>query len=142
MKQRFTFYILLLILCCTAFVFGGAWQSEHVINNKTKQCAFYWKGDEFSHYALPPDWESLSLPPIIISEEERSAAMPDYEEYCKNLGYTYSTENIGIGGRTFFYYFSIFLNNIHLIILGFFILAIILWLNKRKGRKVNLPPAH
>jgi len=73
------------------------------LNPETKECAGYWLGDEFKQYDLPIGWSSY-YPNYekgnIIETDFGNCTFVienDMGDCCKQLGYTYVSNNIGKG---------------------------------------------
>ena len=82
------------------------------LNYEIKECAGFWGGDEFMYYELPPgwkvyypDWESYNESTDLITIETdigtfnlTSFHSGDWHyKFCNETGYTYVSQNIGIG---------------------------------------------
>jgi len=70
------------------------------LNHQTKQCGGFWGGDEWSHYDLPSGWKAYYPDHDFIQTEVGSCQLsgewkPSVEKCCKELGYSFVSENIG-----------------------------------------------
>ncbi len=78
------------------------------INDKTRECAGFWPGDEFTAYQLPEGWKSYF--PSYNPETKKNSVITDFGECdfkiseeqkcCRQLGLKYVSENIGKENRT------------------------------------------
>ena len=70
------------------------------LNHQTKQCAGFWGGDEWAHYDLPSGWKAYYPDHDFVQTEVGSCQLSgewkaSVEKCCKELGYTYVSDNIG-----------------------------------------------
>ena len=72
------------------------------LNHKTKECAGFWAGDEFTYYGLQEGWqdyyEDYESGYRIIKTDigECNFSLEDEEVCCNELNYTFISDNIGI----------------------------------------------
>ena len=97
-------------LFITATTIFAPAQRFFALNHETKQCAGYWGGDEYVTYELPSQWVIFEYK-LQYSKESTSfevetdigtcqvpweGQINSEKSCCSELGYTYTSENIGI----------------------------------------------
>lgn len=78
------------------------------LNLETKECAGFWPGDEFVAYHLPDGWKSY-FPKYDPDTQKTTLAteigecdfkIREEEKCCQQMGYAYTSDNIGKGNKT------------------------------------------
>jgi hypothetical protein len=116
-----------------------------VINPETKECGYYWGGDEWANYDLPSPWIINYGEPIETELGVFEWDGGDIESFCKQIGYTYVSGNLGDKyGKyrwTWYSYLVLAIKFAPLIIFSgtvFFALFLFLrWANKRSSNTPN-----
>lgn len=79
------------------------------LNQETRQCAGYWAGDEFTHYALPEGWQDYYFDNelregLVVDDclQISDSGDYDYKNCCDKMNYEYVADNIGEGLATFY----------------------------------------
>lgn len=96
----------LITLVCLSLLFAPEpWGIA--LNDATRECAGFWGGDERIFYELPEGWEAYYPNASGVIETgsgtcqwNTGAADNREEQCCRELGYTYVAENIGIRRQT------------------------------------------
>jgi hypothetical protein len=67
------------------------------LNSETKECGYYWGGDEYAFYYLPNPWETNYGAPIQTDTGmyQWDGDISSIESFCHQIGYTYVPGNIG-----------------------------------------------
>jgi|WetSurMetagenome_2_1015567.scaffolds.fasta_scaffold365535_2 hypothetical protein len=68
------------------------------INPETKECGYYWGGDEYAWYHLPSQWVIVNPDTPIQTEVgvyEWDGSTSSIESFCRQIGYTYVSGNLG-----------------------------------------------
>ncbi|MFW9877083.1 MAG: hypothetical protein ACFFG0_28670 [Candidatus Thorarchaeota archaeon] len=80
------------------------------MNDETRQCAGYWAGDEFTHYALPEGWKDYYFDNelregLVVDDclEVDSGGDYNYKNCCDKMNYEYVADNIGKDLATSYY---------------------------------------
>ncbi len=92
-------YILLLFIFLINIVYSEPLPWGIAINDKTKECAGYWGGDEFVNYKLPSGWKDYypTEEGIVTPYGKCGSSREEAEKCCKELGLTFVSNNIGKG---------------------------------------------
>jgi hypothetical protein len=68
------------------------------INPETKECGYFWGGDEYGGFHLSSSWR-IVYPNTPIQTEvgvfEWDGSSSSIENFCKQIGYTYVSGNLG-----------------------------------------------
>ena len=92
MRKVFYFTMIFLLILIT-ISYSAPSVLEIAINGQTKECAYYWAGDEYIRYKLPSGWEIIHSGTYSGRSCHLSTMTP--EQCCSQLGLKYLTGNIG-----------------------------------------------
>ena len=132
-----------IIVVVFLFNLFGPFPPGIAINPETKECGYYFGGDEYASYYLPPPWEINYGAPIQIetSVHQWDGSVSSIEGFCNQIGYTYIAGNLGNergqlkwSGYTYILLAFTFAPVI-IIVLGFFLALFLFlrWANKRSN---------
>jgi hypothetical protein len=107
MKKNLLIFIAAILLAQPSNAFTAPAIEKLALNHKTKQCARYWSGDEFTFIELPTGWVSF---PIIHTDNNPNTIKTDvgeciytsFKECCEKLGYEHlDVRNIGKNNQNY-----------------------------------------
>jgi hypothetical protein len=118
------------------------------INLETKECGYYWGGDEYSWYQLSDEWVIFDVHEPIYTDAGvyEWDGFSSMESLCKEMGYIYVPGNVGEShGESVWTPYSIMLVAVRLapfiaifVVLLIALILFLRWLEK-KGRNTTVP---
>ena len=99
--MKYIFFLIVLFFI-PGFIYASPSPWGIALNEEEKQCAGFWGGDEYTHYALPEGWkdyyfENELKEGITVDSclESTSSGDYNYKNCCDQIGYEYVSDNIG-----------------------------------------------
>lgn len=106
--RKLVFFTILVSTSLIASTYFAPMPWEFALNYEKKQCAGFWGGDEFVTFELPSGWVSFewqySDDFYFVNTDIGTCHVPtegegdvsDEEACCKQLGYSFLSDNIGV----------------------------------------------
>ena len=114
------------------------------INPQTRECGYYWGGDEWINNKLPDEWQIYYPRNELITTDAGSCPWQGNwdiasESCCRKLGYTYVPGNLGLERgqpiRTQFAYMILAMKLAPFVLVALIVIVVVLLVRRRKRRE-------